>query len=160
MKKSPGLIIAIIVLIIVVIIAIHMTVRSVRPYSPAGPYVNQTSFEGFYAKSSNPKHTTYSTYPDNQAIDQKVSHNIVSTASANTYQPLWGFGGLFGPPATPDNNLDTYSKAPGGMTPQCVNWSNGMSNSMGYLCLDTKQLQLLTTRGGNQMGNASQIGGP
>lgn len=158
MKKSPGLIIAVVILIVVVIIAIHMTVRTVMPYSPAGPYVNQTPFEGFYAKPPR-QHVSYSTYPDNVAIDQKVSHNIVSTASANTYQPLWGFGGLFGPPNTPDNNLDIYSTAPGGMTPQCANWSNGMSNSMGYLCLDTKQLQLLTTRGANQMGNVSQIGG-
>ena len=159
MKKTPGLIIAIIVLIVVVFIAIHMTVRKVMPYSPSGPFVNHSAFEGFYAKPINPRMLNYSTYPNNVAIDQKVAHDIVQPPMTDTtYQRIWGFDGLFGSSNANDNNIDTYSGAPGAMTPQCANWSNQMSNSMGYLCLDAKQLQLLTTRGGNQTGNASQIG--
>ncbi len=159
MKKSPGLIIAIIVLIAVVLIAIHMTARNVLPYSPSGPFVNQSAFEGFYAKHTNPAVLKYSTYPDNAAIDQRVSNDMVKTPMTDsTYQRLWGFDGLFGSSNANDNNVDTYSTAPGGMAQQCVNNSNGMSNSMGYLCLDPTQLKLLTTRGGNQTGCSSQIG--
>lgn len=157
MKKSPGLIIAIIVLIAVVIIAIHMTARSVMPYSPSGPFVNQTAFEGFYAKSDKPPVLKYSTYPDNVAIDQRVQNNIVQPPMTdNTFQRLWGFDGLFGSSNANDNNLDIYSTAPGGM--DCMNTSNGMSNSKGYLCLDAKQIHLLTSRGGNQTTGQSQIG--
>lgn len=159
MKKSPGLIIAIIVLIAVVIIAIHMTARSVMPYSPSGPYVNQTAFEGFYGKDANPKVLKYSTYPDNAAIDQRVQNDIVQTPITDTtFQRLWGFDGLFGSSNANDNNVDIYSTAPGSMDQQCMNNSNGMSNSKGYLCLDPNQIKLLKSRGGNQTTAQSQIG--
>ena len=157
MKKSPGLIIAIIVLIAVVIIAIHMTARSVMPYSPSGPYVNQTAFEGFITKPDKAPRLNYSTYPDNVAIDQRVQNDIVQPPMTDTtFQRLWGFDGLFGSSNANDNNIDIYSTAPGGM--DCANNSNGMSNSMGYLCLDANQIKLLKTRGGNITAAQSQIG--
>ena len=50
--------------------------------------------------------------------------------------------------------IDVYSQAQG--SPTCA--PNTYSNSMGYLCMDDKQKQLLTTRGGNSTGKDSEIG--
>ena len=50
--------------------------------------------------------------------------------------------------------IDVYSHASGNLT--CA--PGPYSNSMGYLCLDKNQQQLLSTRGMNQSTGASQIG--
>ena len=154
MKLSP-LLIAAVILSIILILSIVLSTKGFVPYNPQTIYSNQSAYEGFHQM---PKPLYYGTYPENKAIDQKDQFNIVNSASQATYQPLWGFGGLYGPPNVSDNNLDIYSKASGSLSEACHNSSSGLSNSMGYICMDKNQQQMLMTRGGNQTSCASQIG--
>ena len=144
--------VSIVVIVIVVLIGIMISAASkssVQPYGLSG----YAKFEGFVP------HTSYSTYPGNQSVDQKVKYDIVPSKAP--YQPVWGLGGLFGPPNATGNAayLDMYSNAQGSLSLQCMNTSSGYSNSKGYLCLNPEQIQMLKTRGGNQTVCGSQIGG-
>lgn len=140
-KISTGLLVIIIALAIVVILSTCLSCRSVVAYS-ADPNYTKLDKEGF-----TPLH--YGTYPNGGAIDIKNRHLINSIASEPTAQPVKNMKGLFGPSSL-QQKLDVYADATGSLDAQCADKSNGMSNSKGYLCLDQSQLQLLTTRGGNQ----------
>jgi len=154
MKFSSKHLIGIIVLCIVVFFTIIMASRAVAPYS-ASYSLHSSPFEGFTEMSS----SNYSTYPGGQAIDSTtVQYNVQHTAASPNAQRIWGFDGLFGPASTPDNNLDIYSNAPGNLSTQCQNTSSSLTNSMGHLCLDAKQLTMLRTRGGNQTACPSSVG--
>ena len=55
-----------------------------------------------------------------------------------------------------DNKLDVFSGTPGNL--DCSPISSNLTNSMGPLCLNKTQINLLKTRGGNARGGDSQIG--
>ena len=107
----------------------------------------------------------YTTYPEHAAKDtvgSSIGSSVGSSASADCgkYQ---GFDGLFCTPASAtgsdsstlgSNPTDIYSQAAG--RPDCKSY--GYMNSRGFLCMDDKQVQLLTTRGGNASGGDMQIG--
>lgn len=147
-SSSSNIFLIIIVIIVLVVIVLFSASKTVYPYDNS-IFAKQFPYEGF-----SPIH--YSSYPNNVAVDQQVNHNIVP--SKNSVQPLWGFGGLFGPPNAPDNSLDIYSTAQGSLSEKCQNLSAGYSNSKGYLCLNADQIKMLTTRGGNQTTAGAQIG--
>lgn len=152
MKLSIGFYIAIVILCIVLAMTLS-TSYSVHPYSPSTLYSNNSPYEGFRGMQP----VNYSTYPDNNAIDMKDRFNITSTAPLKTAQSVHGIDGLFGPYETPDNGLDIFSSAKGSLS--CSANSSNMSNSMGPLCLDANQIQLLRTRGANASGCPCSIGG-
>lgn len=140
-KISTGLLVIMIALAVVVILSTCLSCRSVVAYN-ADPNYTKVDKEGF-----TPLH--YGTYPNGGAIDIKDRYLIDSTAGSPTAQPIKNMKGLFGPSSL-NQQLDVYASATGSLDAQCADKSNGMSNSKGYLCLDQQQLQLLTTRGGNQ----------
>ena len=94
----------------------------------------------------------YTTYPDH-AVKDAVSGSGISAADCGKYQ---GFDGLFCSPASVEgsNPTDIFSQAAGRL--DCKSY--GYTNSRGFLCMDDKQVQLLTTRGGNASGGDMQIG--
>jgi hypothetical protein len=153
MKYSSGFIIAIVILIVVVILAVHATATGFVPYNPSTIFSNQSAFEGF---ARMPSHLKYGTYPGNVAIDQLVSRDITPPKNGSSY-PVWGVGGLFPSPNAPEPILDIYANAPGSLSEACHATSGGISNSMGYLCLNKNQILMAATRGGNQSYPA-QIG--
>jgi hypothetical protein len=152
MKLSIGFYITIVILCIVLAITLS-TSYTVKPYSPSIFSNIAGNYEGFHGM----KPINYGTYPGNQAIDQKDQFNIVSVADKKTAQRVWGIDGLFGPYQTPDNQLNTFSDVKGSLS--CATNSSNLSNSMGFLCLDKNQIQLLRTRGGNQTACPATIGG-
>ena len=94
----------------------------------------------------------YTTYPDHAAKDTVVDI-AGGVGECSKYQ---GFDGLFCTPASAQesNPTDIYSQAAG--RSDCKSY--GYMNSRGFLCMDDKQVQLLTTRGGNASGGDMQIG--
>lgn len=151
-SSSSGVIIAIVVLVIVAILAIAFTGKGFVPYDPNTIFVNSAPFEGFQSNAS------YSTYPGHVAIDQNVSRNIVQETPKQYPYPVLSVGGIFPQASATEPKLDAFGGSQSGLSAQCQNTSSGLSNSMGYLCLNQNQLNLMTTRGGNQTGCASQIG--
>lgn len=140
-KLSTTLLLVIIVLAIVIILSTCLSCRKVIPYN-SNPHYTSLDKEGF-----TPVH--YAKYPGGGAVDIKDRNLIQSDAGANTAQRVKNFTGLFGPQDL-NPKLDTYSDAQGSLSEDCANTSNGMSNSKGYLCLDSNQITMLKTRGGNQ----------
>ena len=143
---SSGLLLTIIFLAIVVIFTTCMASRKISPYNQGSKY-DTMGVEGFTDQSTGPIH--YAQYPSGKSIEVKDAYLIDSIAAQPTAQRIPTLSGLFGPENT-NETLDIYSNAPGSLAQQCGATSSEMSNSTGYLCLDQKQLQLLTTRGGNQ----------
>jgi hypothetical protein len=143
---SSGLLITIIFLAVVVILTTFMAARTVVPYN-AGSKYSTMGVEGFTDQNRRP--IQYAQYPSGNSIEARDSYLIDSIASEPTAQRIPRISGLFGPGKT-NENLDTYSRASGSLSDQCARTSSELSNSKGYLCLDQNQLQLLTTRGGNQ----------
>lgn len=140
-KLSTTLLVVMIGLAIVVILSTCLSCRSVIPYT-ADPNYTRLDKEGFSSLN-------YGTYPNGGAIDIKDRNLIKSTAGDPNAQRVKNMTGLFGPQEL-NQKLDTFLDAKGDLTEQCMLNSNGMSNSRGYLCLDQNQINMLTTRGGNQ----------
>lgn len=67
-----------------------------------------------------------------------------------------GFQGLQSSPYNDEKPIDHFSQLSSGK--ECE--YSPYSNSKGYLCLDEKAKQMLSTRGGNQTGQGSQFGSP
>jgi len=65
-----------------------------------------------------------------------------------------GFESLHSAPYSAETPIDIYSQAQGNLSCPPV----GYSNSLGPLCLDKTQMNLLVTRGGNSTGKDSEIG--
>ena len=127
-KISTGLLFILIGLAVVVMLTTCAGCSNVMPYNARPKYA---SAEGFRPV--------------------KDRHLIDSTASQPTDQRVPKMKGLFGPDDK-DKVLDSYSRAKGGLSEECMMRSSGLSNSQGYLCLDDKQIEMLKTRGGNQSG--------
>lgn len=81
------------------------------------------------------KNSNFAIYPDVKTVE---------TSSQNICERLLGFNGLVCSPDSIQNPIDIYSSAKG--NPSC---NSNYSNSKGQLCMDTTQLKLLSSRGGN-----------
>jgi len=90
--------------------------------------------------------TEYSTYPANQALDSRVAL-LTDGSKEKQCSKLFGFGksGLFCGADTPEG-IDAFYGVKGDTN--CTQGS-GYTNSKGSLCFNDKQLQLLSSRGGN-----------
>jgi len=154
MKYSVSNILIIVAIVVILVgIILFSASTTVLPYD-SSLFAKYGNYEGFHT-SVKPVH--YSTYPENSPIDQRVNNDIVPSKRA--FQPVWGLGGIFGPPNANDNNIEVYANVPGKLDESCMNVSSGYSNSKGYLCFSPDQLKVLTTRGGNQTGSGCSIGG-
>ena len=157
---------------IVVVILLFMTVFSCVPpvpYVSSGffPALGASSYhegfgpkpkpsrEGFGSAAQREGFSEYTTYPDHAAKDTVVdiAGGVGGIGECSKYQ---GFDGLFCTPASAhaSNPTDIFSQAAG--RSDCKSY--GYMNSRGFLCMDDKQVQLLTTRGGNASGGDMQIG--
>jgi hypothetical protein len=155
MKKSSSsvIIVIVIVLAIVTIFTLLFGTSSVSYYNVDKKNgLSGYNVEGF--SHFHPYH--YASYPGNSNIDRGSSRLI--NKSNDNVQRVHGFDGLFGSSNIPDNNLDIFASANGSTEQKCFSNSSGLTNSRGALCLDSNQINLLRTRGGNQTGAASVVG--
>ena len=133
---------------------------------PPVPYVSASFFpklggsdfhEGF-GSASREGFSEYTTYPEHASKDTVGSSvvDLASVGSSGDCGKYQGFDGLFCNPASAheSNPTDIFSQAAGRL--DCKSY--GYMNSRGFLCMDDKQVQLLTTRGGNASGGDMQIG--
>jgi hypothetical protein len=77
----------------------------------------------------------------NEGFKKMVEHH----SSQNTCQKVDGFDGILCSPDYNGNPCDIYSTSEGSLS----NKSYGYTNSRGFLDMNSEQLRLLTTRGGN-----------
>lgn len=149
MRTSRGLIFAIVVLAIVVISTVVLSTKRVKPYNAYSKY-SDNRVEGMTGKDQGQNTVRYAAYPSGDNVNAKDQFLIQSSAASNTAQRVAGMPGALYGPESADNRIPTFAEAKGSLSEGCETTSSGMSNSMGYLCLDRTQLNLLTTRGGNQ----------
>lgn len=122
----------------------------VTPYAFHSRSLHGHPFEGF-SNVNNSNIIEYTTYPGNTIVD---SYKSDESPSAGDKRRVMGFDGLLVSADYDDKSIDIFSQAKGDS--KCV--PSSYSNSMGFLCLDKKQMTLLTTRGGNASGGGSDIG--
>jgi spore coat protein CotH len=78
-------------------------------------------------------------------LNKKILDKTKTISDKNIKKSVEGFEGIFGTPLNTNEIIDVFSN-----TKSSVNcYGSGLTNSGGGLCLNDKQKQLLTTRGGN-----------
>jgi hypothetical protein len=88
---------------------------------------------------------------------QPAAVNPSTPSEAGLYtKPLLGFQGLYASPYVQEKMIDPISQLPS--STECLGSSNGLSNSMGGICLTPEIRKLFHTRGDNQSGAPFQIG--
>jgi hypothetical protein len=121
-------------------------------YMPHGPYAGTNSTLVGYPY--NEGFSEYTTYPENMPIDSYNSKLITPLNMPPDAVKVKGVNGLAVAAAVESNSIDTYSSAVGNPTAK----SYGLTNSQGFLQLNSEQIKLLTHRGGNMTGSDSTIG--
>lgn len=136
------------------IVIISLTSTTVMPYSPNTLFSKEYVYEGFVPPVSNKQNsgsvskavvnTDYQFTNKNAPVVQLPGRNKEKfenlSESSSSYNES-------NPP------IDFMSQLPS--SGSCV---STYSNSTGYICLDKKAVNLLTTRGGNMSTGESQIG--
>ena len=139
MKFNTNYFIVFIVFVIVLLISLGYGCSKVSPYHKDNLFPRYFNYEGFEPLS-----------PADFDSSSTLKANTVTTPVVK----VEGFEGLMSSPYGDNMMLDIYSQAKG--SPTCT--PSTYSNSTGYLCMDEKQKQLLTSRGGNSTGKGSEIG--
>jgi len=147
MKLSSGFLFTIVILLVIVVVTLWNSTMHFVPYNKRMNSAHQYPYEGFHGM----KPYSYTTYPNNVSIDSMNRFDIQkqNPDCSKVYGDLYCGAGFNYP------NVDIYSLAKGGCDGKNA---SGLSNSMGYLCLDKTMINSLQTRGGNQTGAAYQIG--
>jgi hypothetical protein len=138
MKFNTKLIVFV-VFVFVLLMSLGCGCSKVSPYHKDNVFQRYFKYEGFAPLS-----------PADFDSSSTLKANNVTTPVVK----VEGFEGLHSAPFGADKTIDTFSQVPGSAT--CA--PSPYSNSLGYLCLDEKQKQLLNTRGGNSTGKDSEIG--
>lgn len=125
--------------VFVLLISLGCGCSKVSPYHKDNLFPRYFNYEGFAPLS-----------PGDFDSSSTLKANTVTTPVVK----VEGFDGLMSSPYGDNMMLDIYSQAKG--SPTCA--PSTYSNSTGYLCMDEKQKQLLTSRGGNSTGKGSEIG--
>ena len=147
MKLSSGFLFTIVILLVIVVITLWNSTVNFIPHSKNMSSVHDFPYEGFHGM----KPYSYTTYPNNVSIDSMDRYDIQKQKADCSKVK----GDLFCNPEFKGPTVDIYSLAKGGCE---GTYASGLSNSMGWLCLDKNMTNMLQTRGGNQTGAASQIG--
>jgi hypothetical protein len=128
---------------------------------PPVPYVSASFFpklggSNFHEGFGFSEYTTYPEHASKDTVVDLTNVDLASVGSSGDCGKYQGFDGLFCNPASAhaSNPTDIFSQAAGRI--DCKSY--GYTNSRGFLCMDDKQVQLLTTRGGNASGGDMQIG--
>lgn len=148
MKYNNSLLFFGVIILIVIAISVFVGSASVMPYSKDTLFSIQYPYEGF--QGVNP--LEYTTNSDHKAMDSYTSF-LIGNQSVDC-KKVWGFDGLYCKPYVADNKLDVFSEAEGKKDCKGV----GLTNSLGNLCLNEVQKNLLSTRGGNSTGKDFEIG--
>jgi hypothetical protein len=143
----------ILVIVLFVLIITFTTVASCsnyKPYRADTIFEKHGKFEGF---ANNDQMLHYSDTKTNAVADTNTQFAIDGQGEC---KKIFGFDGLFCGPKEGPHSVDTIGSAKGSL--ECVGKSSGLSNSMGGLCLDENQKNLLATRGGNMTSGSAEIG--
>jgi hypothetical protein len=148
MKYNKSLLLFAVIIILVIAISVFAGSKSFMPYSRDTLFSIQYPYEGFQGVNL----LEYTTSNENNAIDSYSAFSISNQGV--DCKKVWGFDGLYCKPYVADNKLDVFSEAEGRKDCKGV----GLTNSLGNLCLNDVQKNLLTTRGGNSTGKDFEIG--
>ena len=148
MKYNKSLLLFAVIIFIVIAISVLVGSKSVMPYSRDTLFSIQYPYEGFQGI----KPLEYTTNNEHKSMDSYTSF-LINNQSVEC-KKVCGFDGLYCKPYVAGNKLDVFSDAEGKKDCQGV----GLTNSLGNLCLNDVQKNLLTTRGGNSTGKDSEIG--
>jgi hypothetical protein len=146
MKSNIINVIVAVVIFLIIASALLSSCTVVSPYSEDSIFSKQYKYEGFGDYSS----ATAQSNSDSPSM----SHSIATNATE--CKKIYGFDGLFCKPYVADGKLDPFGDAEANAS--CKGKSSGLANSKGYLCLNEKQISLLSTRGGNATGKEFEIG--
>jgi len=146
MKINTKIVILTVTIVLVLFLTLGFGCVKVSPYYKDNLFPRYFNYEGFAPlnpadfSASGPAPTTGLEGTGNTAAKPAVK--------------VEGFEGLHSAPFGADKLIDSFSQVTGSAT--CT--PSTYSNSLGYLCLDERQKQLLNTRGGNSTGKDSEIG--
>tara|TARA_B000000557_G_scaffold259411_1_gene255215 strand:+ start:2024 stop:2527 length:504 start_codon:yes stop_codon:yes gene_type:complete len=147
-RASVGLIAVIVVLALVVIgVALTSTIK-VRPYNFFNKLSNNKIENMTVKNEKGQDRIRYAQYPNAKSINVKNEYLINSESSSEDAERVHQLpGGLYGPN---EEKILTFGNVQTSLSEQCANTSSGYSGPGGYSCFTKEQLDLLTTRGGNQ----------
>jgi hypothetical protein len=137
------------------IVIISLTSTTVMPYSPNTLFSKEFVYEGLIPRISRKQMSGNVTKAKN-TITNKVKPVVGRpgvgrpASKKETFENLLQASSSYN---SPSPSIDFMSQLPS--SGSCV---STYSNSMGYICLDKKAVNLLTTRGGNMSTGESQIG--
>jgi hypothetical protein len=146
MKINTNFVILTVTIVFVLFLTLGFGCVKVSPYYKDNLFPRYFEYEGFAPLSP----SEFSASGPSPSTGLEAAGNAVAKPAVK----VEGFQGLQSAPIGTEKLIDTFSQVPGSST--CA--PNPYSNSMGFLCLDETQKQLLNTRGGNSTGKDSEIG--
>jgi hypothetical protein len=146
MKINTNFVILAVTIVLVLFLTLGFGCVKVSPYYKDNLFPRYFNYEGF-APLSPAEFASTGPAPTSGL-------GVAGNAAAKSAVKVEGFEGLHSAPFSDDKLIDSFSQVSGNVT--CT--PSPYSNSLGYLCLDEKQKQLLNTRGGNSTGKDSEIG--
>lgn len=147
--NTQYVIISSVILLFIFFITIFSS-KSFTPYDEKTVFSHMYPYEGFEQFHRKTEYTLNSTGKDDSL------KSFLINSDTTDCKKVYGLDGLFCSPNAKSEKIDIFSDIKS--DPTCFGNSSGLSNSKGALCLDSTQLNLLRTRGGNQSGLPSQIG--
>jgi hypothetical protein len=176
LSKNFKMIVIIIVLLLIIVFSLLFSCSDIVPYSKDNNWYykyegmkdisgNKTDMSGNKTdmndnvidlsgdKIENFVFSTNSTQQSAKKTAQQIAQQIAQRKKEKKqgFKTMEGFEGIFGTPVSTNEIIDVFSN-----TKSSVNcYGSGLTNSGGGLCLNEKQKQLLTTRGGNATGASS-----
>jgi hypothetical protein len=150
MKMNPQYVIVSSVILLFIFFITIFSSKSFTPYDEKTVFSHMYPYEGFEQFHHKTEYTLNSTGKDD------TMKSFLIGGDSTDCKKVYGLDGLFCSPNAKIDKIDVFGDVKG--DPTCSGKSSGLSNSKGALCLNSTQLNLLRTRGGNQAGLPSQIG--
>lgn len=137
--------------VLALILIISLTTTTVLPYSSDSLFSNEYAYEGMSIdKTRKSGDVTKSKDQITNTKPPSVALPSLRRRRRDGFETLSEASSSYN---VPSPSLDFMSELPS--SGSCV---STYSNSRGYICLDKKAVQLLTTRGGNMSTGEAQIG--
>lgn len=154
MRITNDMIFIAIILFLFIFLSLGMSCAEVSPYYKDNLFPRNFVYEPMRGLES----MTTMSYSEYNSTDTPTNAtqapNVATAQVSNSGNKVEGFQGLQSSPLGSEKPIDVYSEAKGDLT--CAGY--GYYNSLGPLCLDKKQINLLQTRGANASGRPDQIG--
>lgn len=154
LSKNFKIIAIIIVLIFIISVSLIYSCSNIVPYSKENSWYYK--YEGMKDISGNKMDISGNKINENKMdLSSNIIENFHLTRPSppkknikQNFKTLEGFEGIYGSVLNANEIIDVF-----GNSNSSVNcYGSGLTNSGGSLCLNDKQKQLLTTRGGNATG--------